>query len=92
MKVYIAGKITGDPSFKSKFAAAHRELIYKFDVVLNPAILPKGLDYEEYMAICFAMLDVADAIYLLRDYKRSPGALRELERAKKANKLIMEEV
>lgn len=58
-------------------------------VVLNPATLPKGLEYEQYMSICFAMIDESDAIYLLDNYEDSPGALRELERAKGKGKEVL---
>lgn len=87
-KVYIAGKINGDPDFKDKFKIVEKELEDKGNIVLNPAELPAGLEYEDYMDICFTMLDVCDAIYLLHDYKDSPGALRELERAKRKYKKI----
>lgn len=40
------------------------------------------------MAISFALIKAADAVYFLNDYKESPGALRELEYAKNKNKLI----
>lgn len=85
-KIYIAGKITGDPDFKAKFKTVEKELTNQGHAVLNPVELPGGLHYEDYMDICFAMLDVADTIYLLHDYKDSPGALRELERAKRKGK------
>lgn len=93
MKVYIAGKITGDTQFKAKFKSIQQKLEKEGYIVLNPAQLPAGMDYEDYMDICFAMLDVSDAIYLLDDYKDSPGALRELSRAKrKSKKIIGEEI
>lgn len=44
MKVYIAGKITGD---------------------------------SDYMRICFAMMDTAEMVVLLPDYKQSKGAQLE---------------
>ena len=50
---------------------------------LNPAILPDGLTQAQYMDICFAMIRAADAIYLLKGYEESMGALAELAYAKK---------
>ena len=42
MKVYIAGKITGDPGYRDKFAAAEIQLGWQGHTVLNPAELPGG--------------------------------------------------
>ena len=79
MKVYIAGKITGDPGYRDKFAAAEIQLGWQGHAVLNPAELPGGMSREDYMRICFAMIDVADAVVFLPDAKDSAGA--RLERA-----------
>ena len=79
MKVYIAGKITGDPGYRDKFAAAEIQLGWPGHTVLNPAELPSGMSREDYMRICFAMIDVADAVVFLPDAADSAGA--RLERA-----------
>lgn len=89
--VYIAGKISGDPKYKEKFARAEVQLRKKGYVVLNPATLPEGMEYEQYMNICFAMIHEAGSIYMLKDYKDSPGAKRELVRAANTNKIIIME-
>ncbi|WP_417344296.1 DUF4406 domain-containing protein [Gemmiger sp.] len=79
MKVYIAGKITGDPGYRDKFAAAEIQLGWQGNTVLNPAELPEGMAPADYMRICFAMIDVADAVVFLPDAAESAGA--RLERA-----------
>jgi hypothetical protein len=43
MKVYIAGKITGDPHYRAKVAAAELGLKAFGHTVMNPAILPEGV-------------------------------------------------
>ena len=43
MKVYIAGKITGDPGYRDKLAAAEIQLGWQGHAVLNPAELPGGM-------------------------------------------------
>ncbi len=43
MKVYIAGKISGDPKYREKFAAEQELLEGQGHIVLNPAELPEGL-------------------------------------------------
>ncbi|MBF7097595.1 DUF4406 domain-containing protein [Alkalibacter sp. M17DMB] len=85
-KIYIAGKITGDSNYRKKFNAKAKELEDLGYVVLNPAILPDGFDYEEYMHICLAMLDVCDTVYFLEDFSKSPGALREQIKAVQEDK------
>ena len=79
MKVYIAGKITGEPGYRDKFAAAEIQLGGQGHTVLNPAELPEGMAPADYMRICFAMIDVADAVVFLPDAAESAGA--RLERA-----------
>ena len=44
MKIYIAGKITGDRKYRAKFREAAKTLEALGHVVLNPATLP---DYQE---------------------------------------------
>ncbi len=80
--VYIAGKITGDTCYYSKFSAASDSLENLGFIVLNPATLPKGMEYEQYLEIGITMLDQADILFLLSDYEDSPGALKELNFAK----------
>ena len=80
MKIYIAGKITGDPNYKMKFrmAAKHIQELYPLAVILNPAELPEGLTPKDYMRSCFAMIDVADAVVFLPDAVESAGARLEM--------------
>ena len=74
MKVYIAGKITGDPGYRDKFAEAEIQLGWQGNTVLNPAELPEGMTPADYMRICLAMIDVADLVVFLPDAKDSAGA------------------
>lgn len=86
MKVYIAGRITGDPRYREKFAEAEAALREVGHIPLNPAVLPEGMEAEDYMRICTAMLDSADAIGLLGDWTDSTGAKLELHYADYAGK------
>ena len=76
-KIYIAGKITGDPDYKKKFADAERYYRNMRLTVLNPASLPEGMQKADYMRICFAMIDTADVVAFLPGYETSPGAQLE---------------
>jgi hypothetical protein len=88
MTAYIAGKITGDPHYREKFAAAQREMERKGFTVLNPAVLPKGLTDADYMRICFAMIDCANLVAFLPDALDSRGARLELQYCKHTGKAV----
>lgn len=77
MKIYIAGKITGDPGYLDKFREEAEKLEGMGHIVLNPAELPEGMSKAEYMRICLAMIDCADSVFLLPGWKGSPGARLE---------------
>lgn len=79
-KIYIAGKITGDPNYKDKFANMESELLkMPGTVIINPAKLPQGLTPADYARICFAMIDSSDIVVFAPDYKKSSGALLEMQ-------------
>ena len=78
-KIYIAGKITGDPDYKAKFNAAAEAYKKKGYTVLNPSWMPEGMQKADYMRICFAMIDTADVVAFLPGYETSPGAQLELQ-------------
>lgn len=77
MKIYIAGKISGNPTYKTDFERPAIKLEAEGHIVLNPAALPEGMRQEDYMRICFAMIDVADKVYLLPGWYCSEGARLE---------------
>lgn len=79
MKVYLSGKITGDFNYRQKFNTMTEELLSYGYVVFNPAVLPYGFEYSDYMALDLLILSRCDAIFFLRDWKNSPGARLEIE-------------
>ncbi len=90
MRVYIAGPITGVFNYRKKFGRAERKLTAMGHIVINPSFLPSGLD--DYMRICKAMLDQADAVYFLCDSEKSIGAKEEYIYSKKIGiKILFEE-
>lgn len=74
MKIYIGGKITGDPYYKAKFARAAADIADAGHTPINPAMQPEGMSNADYMRISFAQLDSADAVAFLPDWEDSKGA------------------
>ena len=81
IRVYIAGKITGDDNFLEKFAETEKALSELGYEVFNPAklnlIMPTSATHEEYMNMCYAMLEMSDEVYFLNDWQKSVGATME---------------
>ena len=81
MKIYISGAITGTDDYMERFAKAEKQLAEQGYSVVNPAKvnaqLPEDTTYEEYMKMCFCMLDMCEAIYMLKGWSKSCGSNRE---------------
>lgn len=88
--IYIAGKITGNDSFIDDFKKAEKELKKRgYTKIINPCCLSKlKLDYEQFMTITLSMVDVADELYMLKNWEDSKGAIREYLYAVSMNKVI----
>lgn len=91
MKIYIAGPITGAPDYQQHFARAERRLHDAGHITMNPATLAQneGFPHADYMHICFAMIDVCEAIYMLKGWQASKGACMEYEYTRKQGRIIM---
>lgn len=76
---------------RQSFHNAQHSLLISGAIVLSPANLPDGLTQAQYMDICFAMLRAADAIYLLKGYEESKGAMAELAYAEKLELEVIEQ-
>lgn len=87
MKIYIAGPITGVFDYKKNFKATEEKLSSMGHIVLNPAILPSGL--KDYMKICKAMIDEADAVFFKDGWESSLGSNEEYQYACATNKRII---
>ena len=75
--IYISGPITGVPKYYEAFEAMEDELSALGYIPLSPARLPTGMTAEQYMRICFAMIDSADAVVFLDSNYYSKGVCLE---------------
>ena len=95
MKIYISGAISNTDDFMERFAKAEKELTAKGYSVVNPAKvnaqLPEDTTYEEYMMMCFCMLNICDGICMLKGFEKSCGANRKLGYAMANDMIIMYE-
>lgn len=95
MKIYIAGKITGlDRRYVLlKFEAAAAKLKAQGHEPFIPCVLPAYDDVpnEDYLHVCHAIIDICDAVYMLKDWQDSLGARDEIQYANDWQKIIMYE-
>lgn len=92
MIVYIAGKITGDPNYIEKFAAAEKMLEQVGYDVINPASvcarLPDVFNWRDYMGFTHQLMMRAEMVAYLPDWKESAGTCVELGFAAAAGKKL----
>ena len=89
--LYLCGPMTGIPDMnRPAFLQAEEELTAAGFIVLNPARLPVGMNPDQYMPICLAMLQQADGVAMLPGSHRSPGARLETAYADYQKKYCMQ--
>lgn len=88
--VYISGPITGVPRYWEAFEAAEDLITAKGWIPLSPTRLPGGMTNEQYMRICFAMIDSADMVLFLPGWAKSAGARLEHQYCEYTNKWIVD--
>jgi hypothetical protein len=84
--IYIAGKVTGLPEHEvaTKFDKAQKALEERGFKVLNPCqFISNDTDWRLAMRFATSLLNMADYIYLLNDWKESEGAIWEYNQAVK---------
>ena len=82
MRLYISGPMTGLPNFnRDQFNRAAGILRAAAYDVVNPAELPAGWTWDEYMARALADLRTCDAMAMLPGWPESKGARKELQEA-----------
>lgn len=93
MKVYISGPITGLPleTVYNNFTNAEVRLLEQGYEVVNPLNngLPRESTWNEHMRADLKLLLDCDAIYLLKGYQNSKGAMIEYDLAIKLGYYII---
>lgn len=98
--VYISGKVTGEAmeEVRKKFADAQRQLELKDYSVINPLAVvakhvsdPFNVSWNVAMRLCISAMMQADALYMLKNWRFSKGAVIEHELAERLGIRIMYE-
>lgn len=83
MTVYISGPMTGLPERNyPAFNQAELMLVAQGHEVLNPASLPDGLTYEEYMELDLEMVRRSQMVVTLPGWENSKGSNTEVDLAR----------
>lgn len=89
-KVYISGRITGDPHYREKFARAERVLRRRGYEPVNPTKgEPDGKEWTWYMRRDIKKLCDCDRICMLNDWPESKGATVENSIARELGMPVM---
>ncbi|MCM1327285.1 MAG: DUF4406 domain-containing protein [Bacteroidales bacterium] len=93
MVIYISGAISGTDDYMERFQKVEDKLLGKGESVINPARfnanLPSIFCYEDYMKLDFTMIELCDAIYMMKGWEKSCGANREYGYALGLGKTIL---
>ena len=90
--VYLSGRISNNDNYKHEFALAEDVLKLLGFYVINPAeldMVAEGLTHDQYMQICYRLVDIADIIFMVSGWQKSKGANAELSYAKSLGKKVM---
>lgn len=93
-RLYISGAVTGTQDAEERFRKAEEKYTAAGYTVLNPqkmcATLPE-LRHEEYMRLCFVLLDMCGYFYQIPGWEDSRGANQEYGYALAAGKQFISE-
>jgi len=81
--IYVSAAMTGIKNFNKEAFDFAADILKHMGAkaILLPSILPPGLEYDDYMHIDYAMVDVADIIVVIGNWIESNGSPKEIDRA-----------
>jgi len=83
-KIYICGKVTGDPNYYKKFLEEEDRLYSLGYYPVNPAaFISANEEWAKAMRTAIREMLLCDGVSLLPDWKKSKGAKIEVQLAKK---------
>lgn len=91
-KVYISGAITGNENHYEQFENAELWLRLNGYSAINPVKVASNLpdlNYEDLMQVDFALISLADSIFMLDGWQKSKGACAELHYARALGKKVL---
>ena len=90
--IYVAGPVSGMENYnRPAFERAEYTIKQCGGFPLSSLGLPEGMTQEAYMDICFAMIRGCRALYMLKGWEDSKGAVAEHAYAIKIGKAIVYE-
>lgn len=92
MLIYISGRIANNSNYVYDFFNAEKWLQEQGNRTINPSnldVIFPDLTYEQYIALDYKLLEMADAIFMLHDWQSSKGACAELSYAKSLGKKVI---
>ena len=82
-KIYICGKVTGDPNYHEKFLDEENRLFWHDHEPVNPtAFISANEPWSKAMRIALRAMLLCDGVSLLPDWKKSRGAKIEARLAR----------
>lgn len=95
MKIFISGQIRGMPGLNhDAFMAAEKRLSDAGHDVMNPiwlhGVRPLAFAPDQYMHVCYSMIDICDVVVQLPGWPQSKGAMMELGYALSHGKNVMQ--
>jgi nucleoside 2-deoxyribosyltransferase len=77
MKVYLSGPISNNPDATKLFEEAEQSVLVWADEVLNPMVLGEDEEWALVMREAITLMLESDAVYMLRGWGASRGAILE---------------